>query len=156
VAGIALVDRHEHQIVKDALGGKVHVENLGQRLSNHRQEDPFARQPEVVVLHRRHADDGREIGRALAAREAREMEHRVVVGLRVQPGVIAERPFASALARLHVAFEHDVRARRHLEIDGDALDQLDAPPREESTEQQLVESLGHRRRSRSTAAPVPR
>ena len=117
VPGIALVDRHDHEVVEDALGRKVHVDDLGQRLADHRQENALARQPEVVVLHRRHADDRREIGRPLPPRDAGEVEHRVVVGLRIEAGVIAERPFAAPLARLDVALEHDVRARRHLEID---------------------------------------
>ena len=62
----------------------------------------------------------------LALREARQMEHRIVVGLRIEAGVIAEGPFAPPLARLDVAFEHDVRARGHLEIDADAFHHLDA------------------------------
>ena len=39
-----------------------------------------------------------------------------------------------------------MRAGGHFEIDGHALDHLDAPAREKSAEQQLVEALGHRRR----------
>ena len=50
----------------------------------------------------------------------------IVVRLRVEAGVIAERSLAPPLARLDVALEHDVRARRHFEIDGDALHHLDA------------------------------
>src|SRR5207248_7295991 len=50
--------------------------DLGERLADHRQENPFACEAEIVVLHRRHADDGREIGRPLAPRDAREMEDR--------------------------------------------------------------------------------
>ena len=46
--------------------GKVHVDDLGQRLADQRQEDPLARLAEVVVLHRRNADDRREVDRILA------------------------------------------------------------------------------------------
>ena len=129
-------------------GRKVHVDDLGQRLADHRQKDPLARLAEVDVLLRRNADDRREVGRLLPHRDARQMEHRKIVGERIEAGVIAERPFAAPLARLDVAFEHDVRARRHLEIDRDRLHQLDAPAAEKPGEQQLVEPFGHRRRRR--------
>ena len=66
-----------------------------------------------------------EVDRALAARDARQVEHRIVVGERIEPGVIAERALAPALAGLDVAFEHDLRVGGHLEVDGDALDELD-------------------------------
>ncbi len=60
--------------------------------------------------------------------------------------MIAERPLAAPLSRFDIAFEHNMRARRHFEIDRDAFDQVDPAPRKEATEQQLVESFGHRRR----------
>ena len=78
-------------------------------------------------------------------RDARQVEHRVVVGMRIEAGVIAERSLAAALARLDVAFEHDLGVRRHLEVDRDALDELDALAAEKAREHQLVEPLGHRR-----------
>ena len=81
VAGIALVDRDDHEIVEDALGRKVHVDDLRDRLADHRQENPLARKAEIIVLHRRDADDGREIRRPLALRETRQMEDRILVGL---------------------------------------------------------------------------
>ena len=99
VARIALVDRDDDEVVEDALGRKVHVDDLGVRLLDHRQEDPLARHAEVVVLHRRDADDGRQIRRPLAARDAREMEHRIVVRLRIEARVIAERALRGAARR---------------------------------------------------------
>ena len=77
----SLVDRHDHQVVKDAFGRKVHVDNLRERLADDGQKDPLAREAEVVVLHRRHADDGRQVCRTRAARDTGEMEHRIVVRL---------------------------------------------------------------------------
>ena len=76
------------------------------------------------------------------------MEDRKILGERIEARVVAERPFPAPLAGLDVAFEHDMRARRHLEIDGDSLHELDAPPAEESGQQQLVEPFRHRRRCR--------
>jgi hypothetical protein len=55
---------------------------------------------------------------------------------------IAERPLATPLVGIHLALEHDMRARRHLESDGSAPDQLDAPPGQKAAELQLVEALG--------------
>src|SRR5438132_13706142 len=104
----------------------MNVDDFRQSLATHRQEYPLARETEVVILHRRYADDGRQIRRPLAPCDAREMEHGVVVGLRIQPGVIAKGTFTPALARLDIAFEDDVRARRDLEIDADALHHLDS------------------------------
>jgi hypothetical protein len=78
----------------------------------------------------------------------RQVKDRKIIGERVQPGVIAERPFAPALARLNVAFEHDLRVGRHFEIDGPALHQLDAALAEDAGEHQLVEPFRHRRGGR--------
>ena len=103
VAGKALVDRDEHEVVKDALRREVHVDDFGKRLADHRQEDPLARQAQIVVLHRRHTDDRRQIGGPLAPGDAGQMEHRIVVGLRIEPGVIAKRSLAPPLAGIDVA-----------------------------------------------------
>ena len=146
MTGIALVDRNEHEVVEDALGRKMHVDDFRKRLADHGQEDSLAGHPQVVVLHRRHADDGGEVGRALALRDARQMKDGKVVGLRIEARVIAERPLAAPLSRFDIAFEHDVRARRHFEIDRDALDQFDPAPRKKPAQQQFVEPFGHRRR----------
>ena len=76
----------------------------------------------------------------------------IVVRMRVEAGVIAERTFAPPLARLDVALQHDLRVGRDLEIDRHALDELDALPTQESGEHQLVETFGHRRRRRIVSA----
>jgi hypothetical protein len=52
-----LVDRHEHEVVEPALGGHVVVHDLGHGELEQRQEDPLGGVAEVVVLHRRLADD---------------------------------------------------------------------------------------------------
>ena len=123
----------------------MHIDDLGKRLAEHWKKNSFARQPEVIVLHRRRTDDRCQVRRVLSMREAGQVENRIVVGLRVEAGVVAERTFAASLARLDVAFEHDVRARRDFEVDADAFDDLDPPPREKAAEQQFVEALRHRR-----------
>ena len=55
------------------------------------------------------------------------MEDRILVGLRIETGVIAEGPLAASLAWLDVAFEDDVGAGGHFEIHTDALHHLDSP-----------------------------
>ena len=69
----------------------------------------------------------------------------IVVGMRIETGVIPERALAPPLARLDVSFEDDLRARRHLEIDGNAFDEIDALAAQEAGQQQLVETLRHGR-----------
>src|SRR6185436_5038167 len=105
---IPFVDRNDHQVVEDALGGKMHVDDLGDGFSDEREEDALARKPKIEVFHRWNADDGRQIGGPLAARHAREMKNRIVVRLRVKARVVAKRAFAAAFAGIDVAFEDDV------------------------------------------------
>ena len=78
-------------------------------------------------------------------RDARDVEHRVVVRMRIETGVVAERSFAPALARIHVTLEDDLRVGRHLEVVRDALHELDALAAEKSGEQQFVEAFRHGR-----------
>ncbi len=75
-----------------------------------------------------------------------QVEHREIFRKRIEPGVIAERSFPAALAWLHVAFQHDVRACRHFQIDRDPFHELDTAPAEKPGQQELVEPFGHRRR----------
>jgi hypothetical protein len=49
--------------------------------------------------------------------------------------VIAEGPLAPALAGLDVALEDDLGTGGHLEVHGDALDELDALAAQESREE---------------------
>ena len=57
-------------------------------------------------------------------------------------------PFGAELVLLDVSLEHDLGVRRHLEIDGDALDELDRLAAEEPGEHQLVDVLRQRRAGR--------
>ena len=55
------------------------------------------------------------------------MKDWIVVRQRIEAGMIAERPFApERLCRVDIAFDHDIGVGRHLDIDGNALHQLDA------------------------------
>ena len=77
---MTLVDRDQHDVVEDAGRREVHVDDLRQRLLDERQEDALAREADVVVLHRRDADDGGVVDRLLPVRDAREVEDGKVIG----------------------------------------------------------------------------
>ena len=61
---------------------------------------------------------------SLAVRDAGQVKHRVLIGQRVEAGVIAEWPLAAQLAQFHVAFQNNLRMGWHFEIDRLALHDL--------------------------------
>ena len=123
VAGEALVDRDDDQVVKDAFSGK-DVDDLcsvlriigGRLLARHAE----------VILHRGTRPPS-SVGRTFAPRHTRQVEHGHSSGWEYA-GVISERPLATPLAWVDAFFQHDLglagtRVHRH------ALDDLDAPAR---------------------------
>ena len=56
------------------------------------------------------------VDRILAARDARDVENRVVVFERIETGVIAEGPFACASRQVQISLEHDFRIRRNFDV----------------------------------------
>ena len=68
--------------------------------------------------------------------------------MRVVARVIAERALDPDVVLRHVSLEDDLGIRRHLEVDGLALDELDRLSAEEAGEHQLVEVLRERRAGR--------
>ncbi len=148
VLRVALVDRHDHEVVEHALERHVVVHDLREHLPHQRQEHPLDRVPHVAVLHRRPADDGGRVDRVLAVRDRRDVEHRVVVGERVEPGVVAERPLAAPLVGVDPPLEHELGAGRHLEVHGDAAHHLHRLAAHEPREQHLVDPRRQRHRRR--------
>ena len=73
------------------------------------------------------------------------MEDRERFGRRVEAGVVAERAFGAELVLLDVALENDLGMRRDLEVDGDALDELDRRATEIARHHELVDVLRQRR-----------
>ena len=96
VAGIALVDRDDHEVVEDALDRQVHVHDLGDRLLHEREKEPLDGLSHEAVLHRRAADDRRQVDGLLAARDRGDVEDREIVVERVEAGVVAERALRAA------------------------------------------------------------
>jgi hypothetical protein len=142
---ITLVDRDDHQVVEDAFDGERHVHDVGNRLSNEREEEPLDGLPHETVLHRRRADDRRHVDRPRTPRHGGHVEDREIVVQRVEAGVIAEGPFAPRLARIQVAFEDELRLGRHHHVDGLGPDHGNALLPQETGEQELRNAGGKRR-----------
>ncbi len=97
--------------------GQVVVDDLRQRHTHGRQEDPLGRLPEPRVLGGRLADDDRRIDRVAPHRHRRDAEDRERLGVRVVAGVVAERALDPDVVLRDVPLEDDLRVRGHLEID---------------------------------------
>ena len=143
VAGIALADRDDHQVVKDGLDRQMDVDQFRDGHLHRGQKDALDGLAHPRVFHGRLADDGRGVDGVLAMRDAGEMEDRVLVLERVEAGVVAEGAFGAQLAQLDVAFENDFRVGRNFKVDGLAFDNLNGLAAQESCDQKLFD-LGRR------------
>ena len=150
---VALLHRHDDEVVEDALGRHVHVDDLRQHHPDDRQEQALRRLAEPVVLHGRPPHDDRRVDRVAAARHRGQVEDGVGVGERVVARVVAERPLDARLRGVAVALEDDLRVGRHLEVDRPALHHLDALPADPAGEQDLVEARRERARCPRTWSP---
>ncbi len=139
VAGVALADAHDHQVVEDALGGEVDVDDLGERQFHEGQEDALDGFAHPGVFHRRLADDGGGVDGVDAVGDAGDVEDGVVVLHGVEAGVVAEGAFGAELAELDEAFEDDLGVGRDFEVDGLALDELDGLLAEEAGDEVLLD-----------------
>ena len=128
--------------------GQVVVDDLGDAHPDRRQEDALGRLREPLVLGRRLADDDRRVDRVAAHRDRRDAEDRELLGRGVEARVVAERPFDPDVVPVDPALEHDLGVRRHLEVDGLALDELHRRALEEAGHHQLADVLGQRRARR--------
>ncbi len=143
-----LADGDDDAVVESARDRQVVVDDLGKRHADGRQEDPLRRLAEPRVLGRRLADDDRGVDRIAAHRDRAEAEDRKRLGVRVVARVVAERALDADVVFRHVALEHDLRVRGHLEVDRLALDELDRLAAEKACEHELVEVLRQRRARR--------
>ena len=67
------------------------------------------------------------------------MEDRVLVGHRVEAGVVAEGAFGAQFAQLDVALQNDLGVGRDLQIDRLALDDFDRPAAQETGDEELLD-----------------
>ena len=70
---------------------------------------------------------------------ARNVKNGIVVCQCVEAGVIAERTFRPQFVEFHVTFQHNLRVRRHFEVDSLALDQLDSLLAQETRDHELFD-----------------
>jgi hypothetical protein len=148
LAGVALADRDDHEIVEDSFRRHVDVHDLGQHKLDERDEQALGGLAEPVVLLRWAADDRRRIDGPRAPGEGREMKDRVVASQRIVARVVAERSLEAPLRRVDVAFEHDLGIGRHLDVDRAAADELDGASAQPAREDDLVHPGRQRRRRR--------
>ena len=85
--------------------------------------------------------------------DAGDVKDRVLLLHRVKAGVIAERPLDAQLVQLHIAFENDLRMRRHFEIDRLALHQFDRPLAQKSRDDELLNLRRRRHNGRERESP---
>ena len=147
VSRIFLVDGHEHEVMKPALGRHVVVDDFGRGELEQRQEDALGGVTEIEVFHGRSADDRCGVDRLLAHRHRGDVHLRIQIGFGVEPRVIAERPFDDErIGRIDVAFDHELRVSGHFKIVGDRLGQPHRILAQEAGEEKLVD-VGRERRA---------
>src|SRR3954471_19355494 len=144
VARELLTDRHDAAVVEHAGDRQVVIDDLGQRRADRGQEDPLRRLAEPGVLLRRLAHHDRGVDRVAPHRHCGDVEDGERLGGGVVAGVVSERPLLADLVLLDVALEHDLRPRRHLDADADALDELDPLAAQEARDHELVDVLRQR------------
>ena len=131
------------------------VHDLRNREPQQRQENPLGRMAQVIVLHRRAADDRVRPHGVVAQRHGGDVHFGIVVRERVKAGVVAERPLEHQLvARVDVPFDDDLGFGGDFEVGRHGFGQPHRLPAQESGEQKLVDRRRQRRRSRVDAGRI--
>ena len=145
VARVALLDGHHRHPVGAPLRRQVEVHDLGELLLQQRHEHLVERHPEHRRLIGRTAGVGAVVDGILAHRHVGDGKDRELVHLVVVAGVIAIRPFGGHLARLQIAFQHDLGAGGHLQIAADGFYYLGAAAAQQTGKGVFGEGIRHRR-----------
>src|SRR5690606_18609310 len=124
---------------------QVEIRDLGKLLSQYRDEHFVERDTEYRGFVRRLASVRRVIDRRLAKRDALDGEHGKRVDFIVIAGVIAERTFRRNLIRMDETFQHDLRARRYMQIAADAFHECGLRTAQETRERIFAQRIRHRR-----------
>ncbi len=141
--GVRLPYGNDDDVVEDALPGHPLVHHLRDDETQGWKEDPLRRLGQVAVLHGGPADDRGRVHGIGAMGESGDVKNRVLVFQRVVASVVAERPLDPHLLGVDIAFQHELRGRGHLDVDGPALHQVHRGALDEAGQQHLVHALGH-------------
>src|SRR5512146_3227396 len=128
----------------------MNVDQLGNLHLHCGQKDPLHGLSHPRIFHGWLAYDGRSVDGVLAVRDAGEVEDWVIVGHRIEAGVVAKWALTAQLAQLDVAFKNDFGIRRHFKIDRFALHNLNRLAAQETSDQELLNLrwCGHDSRKR--------
>src|SRR4029077_12623413 len=88
MGGVLLLDGDYRQVVEDAMNRQIHIDNLWEGESQERQKYSFRSLAEISVLHGRTSDNRRRIKGFLLVGQTGDMKNGIVVGERVETGVI--------------------------------------------------------------------
>ena len=144
VAGVALVDGDEGEIVEDPLHGEVYVHHLGEGLLDEGEEEPFGGLGQVAVLLRGAAHDGGGVDGVPPHGHAGHVEDGVVVREGVVAGVVPEGALKAPLPGLDVTLKDDLALSRDLKGHGEALHELNRPSPQETGKEHLVKVVRER------------
>ncbi len=121
VARVTLLDGDHRHPVGAPLRRQIEVDDLGELLLQQRHEHLVQRQTQHRRLIGRTAGIGAVIDGILAHRHVGDGKDRELVHLVVVAGVVAIRAFRRHLARLQIAFQHDLGAGGHLQVTADGF-----------------------------------
>src|SRR5437870_1990887 len=120
------------------------VDDLGELLGQQGHEQLVQRDAEHGRLVGRLACIGRVINRRATHGKALYRQHGEALDLVVVAGMVAVRAFVRGLAGMDHAFQHDLRAGRHLQIAAQAFHELGARAAQQPRELVVAARIGHR------------
>ena len=142
MARVGFADRYDHQVVENAFGGQVDVDDLGHGELHEGEEDPLDGFAHPSVFHGRLADYRGGVDRIFAVGNAGYMEDRVVVFHGVETGVVAKGAFGAQFAEVDEAFENVLGVGRDFQINGLGADKLDGLLAQEAGDEILLDLGG--------------
>ena len=145
LAGVALVDGQHRDAVGAGFGREPNVEDFGKLLPEQRLENVEHGIADDRWLVGGAAGERGQIHARLADAHVLQAEYRERLGRIVIAGVVAERAFHRGFRGRDGAFEHDLRAGRHMQRDGAAGRKLGPPPAQEAGKGKLTDAFrrGH-------------
>ena len=154
VPGILLAHADHGESIRAAFRRQIEVDDLGKLLDEQRHEQLVQRHAEDRGLVRRLAGIGGVVDRRAAQGQPLDGEHGKALDLVVVAGVVAVRPFCRGVIGPDHALQHDLGARRHLQIAAKALRELRACAAQKAGELVFAERVRHRRNGREQGGRI--